>query len=176
MPGEEHAAGETARAVHQAIEEVAALEHQALRERTAGERLSDALVGFIGRVGFVLAQVVLLALWFLVNCGLVPGVRPFDPFPFGILTLIVSTEGVLFTLLVLISQNRMSRQADLREHMTLQVGLLARKETARALEILEALRGTLAPDSSGEGPAEQPAHRTDVPTLARKLKERLPDA
>jgi uncharacterized membrane protein len=137
MPGEARIPSETERSARESIEEVVALEQQALRERKPGERISDSLTGFIGRLSFVIAHVVLLLAWFVVNSGLVPGVRPFDPFPFGVLTLIVSTEGVLFTLLVLISQNRMSRQADLRAHLTLQVGLLAEKEATRTREILE---------------------------------------
>src|SRR5512138_1273170 len=146
MPGDDSSADESARSTLETIEEVAVLEEQALRERTLGERISDLLVRFMGRLSFVAAHLLVFVLWFVVNSGFVPGVRPFDPFPFGILTLIVSAEGVLFTLLVLISQNRMSRQADLRAHMTLQVGLLARKDTARMTDVLELLRSRVAPD------------------------------
>jgi uncharacterized membrane protein len=174
MPGEEHATTGTARSTLESIEEVAAVEEQALRERTLGERISDALVRFMGRLSFVAAHLALFVLWFLINSGAVPGVRPFDPFPFGILTLIVSAEGVLFTLLVLISQNRMARQADLRAHITLQLGLLEKKRTTRALDILEGLRERLGLPAPDEAHADlvKPA---DVPTLARELKERLPD-
>jgi uncharacterized membrane protein len=174
MPGEARVPKQTALSALQSIDEVVALEEQALRERSTGERISDALTGFIGRLTFVVAHLLLLLAWFAVNGGLVPGVRPFDPFPFGVLTLIVSTEGVLFTLLVLISQNRMSRQADLRAHLTLQVGLLAEKEATRTLEILESLRERLALAAPDEQ-AKKLVTPTDVPSLARELKERLPD-
>lgn len=165
---------ETARAAAESIRDVVALEEQALRDRSRGEWISDALISLIGRLGFVIAHAVLLAAWFVVNSGLLPGVRPFDPFPFGILTLIVSAEGVLLTLFVLISQNRMSRQADLREHLTLQISVLAEKESTRMLEILESLRhrlGLAEPDVD----AQDLVTPTDVKTLARELKEKLPD-
>jgi uncharacterized membrane protein len=164
---------ETERASRESIEEVAALEEQALRDRSLGERVSDALTGFVGRLGFVVAHLLLLAAWFAINSGLVPGVEPFDPFPFGVLTLVFSSESVLLTLLVLISQNRMARQADLRAHLTLQIGLLAEKEATRTLEIVERLGQRLelaAPDER----ARTLASPTDLPTLADRLKQRLP--
>ena len=55
--------------------------------------------------------------WIAINIGIISGLTPFDPFPFGLLTLIVSTEGVLLALIILISQNRMIRQADRRSHL-----------------------------------------------------------
>ncbi len=174
MPGDDSSADETARSTLESIEEVASLEEQGLRERTLGERISDALVRFMGRLGFVVAHLLLFLVWFVVNGGLVPGVRPFDPFPFGILTLVVSAEGVLFTLLVLISQNRMARQADLRAHITLQLGLLDKKRGKRTLDILEALRERLGLAAPAEAETDL-VKSTDVPTLARELKERLPD-
>ncbi len=174
MPGDDSSADETARSTLESIEEVASLEKEALRERTLGERISDALVRFMGRLSFVVAHLFVFALWFLVNSGALPGVRPFDPFPFGILTLVVSAEGVLFTLLVLISQNRMARQADLRAHITLQLGLLDRKRGKRTLDILESLRERLGLAAPEESEADL-VKSTDVPTLARELKERLPD-
>ncbi len=137
MPDERTAASATARSAQQSIADVLALPQQSLRERSAGQRISDVLVGTMGRLGFVVAHLVVMLAWFLVNLGLLPGVPPFDPFPFGILTLIVSAEGVLLALLILISQNRMSRQSDLRAHFNLQISLLAEKESTRILQTLE---------------------------------------
>jgi len=55
-------------------------------------------------------------------------VKAFDPFPFGILALVISSESVVLTIFVLISQNRMARQAEKRSHLDLQVGMLAEQE------------------------------------------------
>jgi uncharacterized membrane protein len=51
--------------------------------------------------------------------------KAFDPFPFGILTLLLAAESVFLTIFVLISQNRMAREAERRSHLDLQVGMLA---------------------------------------------------
>jgi uncharacterized membrane protein len=99
------------------IEAIAKLEHEALRRRTFTERASDAIVEFIGSLAFLLLQVLLVLTWSAINLNLIPGVRPFDPFPFGILALVISSESVVLTIFVLVSQNRMTRQAERRSHL-----------------------------------------------------------
>src|ERR1700730_8221263 len=117
------------------IEAIARLEHEALHRRTTTERLSDAIVKFIGSIAFLLLQVLLVLTWHAINLNLVPGVKPFDPFPFGILALVISSESVLLTIFVLISQNRMMRQAERRSHLDLQVSMLAEQELTTMLEM-----------------------------------------
>ncbi len=167
-------ASETEQSAHESVRDVVRLEQEALASRSLGERISDGITRLIGTLGFVLWHLLAMLAWCLVNLGLVPGVRPFDPFPFGILTLVVSAEGVLLALFILISQNRMSRQADLRAHLTLQVSLLAEKESTRMLQILEALGERLGLAARDEA-VEKLVRPTDVPGLARELKENLPD-
>jgi uncharacterized membrane protein len=70
--------------------------------------------------------VILVTAWSRVNLGLIPGVKAFDPFPFGILSLFVASESVFLTILVLISQNRMSPQAERRSRLDLQVGMITK--------------------------------------------------
>src|ERR1700692_3355248 len=84
------------------IAAIAKLEEEALGRRTPTERQSDAIVKFIGSVKFLLFHVILVAVWSTVNLGLVPNVKPFDPFPFGILALLVSSERVFLTIFVCI--------------------------------------------------------------------------
>ncbi len=175
MPDETPAAAsETERSAHESVRDVVRLEQESLAERSLGERISDAITRFIGTLGFVLWHLAAMLAWCAVNLGLLPGVRAFDPFPFGILTLIVSAEGVLLALFILISQNRMARQADLRAHLTLPVSLLAEKESTRMLQILEGLGERLGLASRDEA-VDKLVTPTDVPGLARELKENLPD-
>jgi uncharacterized membrane protein len=115
------------------------LEHEALDRRTATERASDSIVKLVGSIQFLLLQVVLVAAWTTINLNLVPGLKPFDPFPFGILALVVSSESVCLTIFVLISQNRMARQAEKRSHLDLQVSMLAEQELTTALQMLQKL-------------------------------------
>jgi uncharacterized membrane protein len=117
------------------IEAISRLEHEALDCRTATERASDLIVKLVGSQ-FLLLQVVLVAAWATVNLNLVPGLKPFDPFPFGSLALVVFSESVCLTIFVLITQNRMARQTEKRSHLDLQVSMLAEQELTTALQML----------------------------------------
>jgi uncharacterized membrane protein len=158
------------------VEAIAKLEAEALERRTRLERLSEAFAKFIGTMTFLLVHVVIFTLWIVVNRGMVPGVKIFDPFPFGILTAMVSAEGVFLTIFVLISQNRMTRQADRRAHLDLQVGMLAEQELTTVLQLLEKVCRHIGVDV---GPAEEKVQEfsgaTDVHKLANQLDERLPE-
>ena len=123
------------------IDAIAKLEAEALQGRTAIERASDLIGKPPGVSGFCL-QVLLLVLWIAVNLHLVHGLQAFDPFPFGILALVVGGECVLLTTFVLISQNWMARQSERRSHLDLQVSMLAEQELTTALQMLQKFAST----------------------------------
>ena len=113
------------------------LEQASIESRSLGERVSDVITRFIGTMSFVVFHLLLFGVWFVVNLGWTP-LKPFDPFPFGILTLIVSSEEIL-AIFVLVSQNRMGRQANQRAHLNLQIDLLAEQETTQLLQRVQRL-------------------------------------
>jgi uncharacterized membrane protein len=158
------------------IEAIVKLEEQALNRRTPTERVSDAIVKFIGSTLFVLLQVLLIVAWSAVNLNLLPGVKPFDPFPFGILALLVSSESVLLTIFVLVSQNRMARQAERRAHIDLQVGMLAEQELTTVLQMLQKLCQHAGVDvKSSTQKVQDFSETTDVHKLASDLADKLPE-
>jgi uncharacterized membrane protein len=158
------------------IEAIAKLEKEALNRRSATERASDAIVKIIGTVPFLFLQVVLVFAWTSVNLSLIPGARAFDPFPFGILALIVSSESVFLTIFVLISQNRMARQAERRSHLDLQVSMLAEQELTTVLQMLQKLCQHTGVDVTSAKQAVQGFSKaTHVGKLASELDEKLPE-
>ena len=62
--------------------------------------------------------------------------RHFDPFPFTFLTLCVSLEAIFLSTFILISQNHETRLSERRNHLDLQVNLLAEQENTKMLFIL----------------------------------------
>jgi uncharacterized membrane protein len=115
------------------------------------------------------------AAWVLINFGCVPGIPVFDPFPFGILTLIVSAEGVLLALFILVSQNRMTRQADRRAHLDLQVNMLAEQELTLMLQMQQRLCEKLGVDVERErAKARHLMEHTDVEEIIEEIEEKLP--
>jgi uncharacterized membrane protein len=157
------------------IEAIAKLEHEALLRRTPTERASDAITKFIGSTAFLLLQVLLVLTWSAINLSLMPGMKPFDPFPFGILALVISSESVMLTIFVLISQNRMARQAEKRAHLDLQVGMLAEQELTAMLQMQHKICQRLGIDvESAKHELKGFSDATDVSKLASDLADRLP--
>jgi uncharacterized membrane protein len=164
----------TSESARKNIETVVRLEEEAGKNRSLGERISDIFTRFMGSMTFVVLHLILFAVWFSVNLGVTP-FPVFDPFPFGILTLIVSAEGVLLAIFVLITQNRMSRQANQRAHLNLQISLLAEQETTKLLQKVQRIVDRLGI----EDPARDPeigrlAEDTHLETLAEELRKNLP--
>lgn len=157
------------------VEEIAQLEHQELHRRSSGEKVSDFFVSIMGSMPFLLFHVVWFALWFAVNLRAIPGLSPFDPFPFGILTLIVSSEGVFLAIFILISQNRMTRQSDKRAHLDLQVSILAEQEMTMMLRMQRQLCEHLGVEvDTVKEEAKQLLEETDVQRLVSTLEDKLP--
>jgi uncharacterized membrane protein len=110
------------------------------------ERLADAITTFSGRMVFVYVHIVWFGLWILLNTGRM-GVPTFDPFPYGLLTMIVSLEAIFLSTFVLISQNRLSEEAEGRANLNLQIGLLTEHEVTRVLQMLDAIQDKLGIDN-----------------------------
>jgi uncharacterized membrane protein len=158
------------------VEAIAKMEHDALSRRTPTERVSDAITRLVGNVGFLLSQLVFIVIWAVINLHLIPGFKEFDPFPFGMLALVVSSESVFLTIFVLISQNRMSRQSERRAHLDLQVSMLSEQELTTILQMMHKLCQHMGVDVDATRQEVQSFSRTtDVHKLANELDDKLPD-
>jgi len=159
----------------QNIAAICAIEQEALKARTLGERIGDVVARQAGQMGFILTHAAWFGGWIAANVGIVPGVRAFDPYPFSFLTFVVSLEAIFLSLFILMSQNRATRQADARAHLDLQINLLAEQESTKTLELLQRLcvHHGLAEERDPE------VHRLQTETqpeeLLRDLKESLPE-
>jgi uncharacterized membrane protein len=118
------------------IDAIIEAEQAAERSRSPSEVVYEWVGGFIGTLNFVAIQVLSAAFWVVINSGLAPAIRPFDPFPFPILSLILTLEAVLVAAFVLMKQNRMSKLADRRAHLNLQINLMTERETTKIIGIL----------------------------------------
>jgi uncharacterized membrane protein len=158
------------------IDAIAKLEHDALDRRTLTERVSDVVTKLVGNIGFLLAHLILISGWSLANLHAIPGLKAFDPFPFGILALVVSSESVFLTIFVLISQNRMARQSERRSHLDLQVGMLSEQELTTILLMLQKLCQHVGVDvDSSRQEIQSFSKTTDVHKLASELQDKLPE-
>ena len=124
------------------IRTIIRLRLKAARERTVQDRIADGITLFSGRMLFAYMHVVWFAVWILLNSGRF-GIAPFDPFPYGLLTMIVSLEAIFLSTFVLVSQNRMSVESEHRADLDLHIGLLTEHELTRVLQMLDAIQDKL---------------------------------
>jgi len=99
---------------------------------TLVQRVADWLAWFSGSMVFLLIHALWFGAWIALNVGLVnvPGLSGFDPFPFGLLTMIVSLEAIFLSTFVLISANRQAEKDKVRADVEYDVNIKAEMEVA----------------------------------------------
>jgi len=118
------------------------LRTKAAQARGLQGQVADAITSFSGRMIFAYVHIIWFGIWILLNTGHF-GVHVFDPFPYGLLTMIVSLEAIFLSTFVLISQNRMGEETERRADLDLHIGLLTEHELTRVLQMLDAIQDKL---------------------------------
>lgn len=114
------------------------IRREAARLRPLQDRVADAITAFSGSMWFVYIHTIWFAVWVAINMNCTP-LPAFDPYPFGLLTMIVSLEAIYLSTFVLISQNRMSMEAEDRANLDLHVNLLTEVELTRLTRAVDAI-------------------------------------
>lgn len=125
-----------------------------LRIKTASERskqdcMADTITDFSGNMLFVYVHILWFGIWIILNTGWM-GIVAFDPFPYGLLTMIVSLEAIFLSTFVLISQNRLNEEAERRADLNLHISLLAEHELTRVLQMLDAIQEKMGIENHAE--------------------------
>jgi uncharacterized membrane protein len=156
------------------IEKISQLEKEALSKRTVSARIGDIIAVRAGQMSFIVVHAIWFGLWMWINSRTVTGRPPFDPYPFALLTLIVSLESIFLSLFILMSQNRANLQADQRNHLDLQINLLAEHENTKMLQMLQALCQHHELSISADSEIAQLAKRTEPKHVLEELRDNLP--
>ena len=132
-------------AIERNITMFAEMRKRTKQRRTFQERLADIITEISGRMTFIYIHITWFAVWILINMGKLTalGIKPFDPYPFNFLTMVVSLEAIFLSTFVLISQNRLSIEADRRADLDLHIGLLTEHELTRVIRMLDAIQDKL---------------------------------
>ncbi len=107
------------------------------RIQSLQDKAADRITAFSGSMAFIYIHAVIFTVWIILN--LVQDKKGFDPFPFGLLTLIVSLEAIFLSTFVMLSQNRQGHQADLRAELDYEVNVKAEKEICEIKDMLHDL-------------------------------------
>lgn len=151
------------------IEAILKLEEDDERRLPHLHRVSHKVGWFVGTTYFVIIQAAFVVLWLLWN---VSASQPFDPFPFPLLSAVLAFEAVFLTSFVLIRQNTMDRQSERRNHLDLQINLLAEKEATSTLKALHEIAAHFKIHLSKEAENQELTQETPVESIARDLRSK----
>jgi uncharacterized membrane protein len=101
------------------------------------DRLADGITRFTGSMRFVYLHLLVFGLWIAVNLPWSPLPR-FDP-SYIVLAMVASVEAIFLSTFILITQNRITAEADKRADLDLHISLLAEHEITRLIMLVTAM-------------------------------------
>jgi uncharacterized membrane protein len=123
------------------------------QQRSRTDRFADSVTKFTGSMQFVCLHLVVFSLWIISNVGWLPVPR-FDP-SFVILAMFASVEAIFLSTFVMISQNRMTAQANKRADLDLQISLLTEHEVTRVLSLVTQIANRMNIETAQDSELEE---------------------
>ncbi|MFG2395683.1 DUF1003 domain-containing protein [Streptomyces lydicus] len=93
------------------------------RMRGTEDRIADAITAFVGTMQFVYIHAAWFTVWIVCNEGAFGQKAVWDPFPFGLLTMIVSLEAIFLSTFVMVSQNRQAARENVRADLDFETNV-----------------------------------------------------
>jgi len=118
----------------QNIDAITQMDKASEQGRTFGERLADGIAATVGSWPFLVIQTILLGIWVALN--VYAWAYKWDPYPFVLLNLVLSFQAAYASPIIMMSQNRQGKLSERRNHLDLQINLLAEQETTEILRLL----------------------------------------
>jgi uncharacterized membrane protein len=162
------ASGTATTALRSSVREILRLEQRDRIAMSPSDRIADHITALSGSMLYVWVHVAWFAVWIVVNIGWLP-LKAFDPFPFGLLTMIVSLEAIFLATFVLISQNRQALQADRRAKIDLQIDVISEQEVSKILRVLDLIANHLGISEAEDAELERMEQSTNVTTLTDEI-------
>lgn len=151
--------------VAETIEEMVQFEGREHLDMEASDHLASKITAFSGSMLYVWLHVAWFSIWILINVASLI-FEPFDPFPFGLLTMIVSLEAIFLSTFVLISQNRQAIHADRRAKVDLQVNMITEREVIKLMSMISHIQNHLGIEPADDQELSDMQEKTHVGKLA----------
>jgi uncharacterized membrane protein len=108
-------------------------------QQTSVTRIADAVPAMVGTLPSTMLHAVFFVGWIAINLGIAGGLRRFDPYPFGLMSVIISLEAIFLTLFVLTSQNRQRSRDRIRSDIEFETSINTEVKIARLHEKVDKL-------------------------------------
>jgi uncharacterized membrane protein len=144
--------------------------------KTPADHFAVAIANLFGSIGFLIGCLVFFVLWICWNLRLLPGLIPFDPFPFPILEMTVSLFAIILSVSVLINQNRQGRIEKISQKVEFEVNVRAESEVTKVLNMLHEIHRHLGLNTKDDKELEQMKEQTDISQIHHKLDDKSEDS
>jgi uncharacterized membrane protein len=162
----------TANPARRNIESIIQLEKEDEAKLLPHHRLFHGIGWFVGTLYFVTFQIMMVAGWIALNTTSATRGWAFDKYPFPLLSIILALEAVLLTSCVLMRQNAIDQISERRNHLDLQINLLAEEEATKSLDLLQRIAERLGVPFEKDRKSIELANETPVDEIARDLRAR----
>jgi len=173
---EHHSSYHRARTVEeltrQNVETIVRLEEATKAKRNRFDQMADTITRICGSMRFVAFHFFWYAAWIVANISL-PAAEKWDPFPFALLTLVVSLEAIFLSVFILISQNRQGALDERRAQLDLQVNLLSEQENTKMLELLARIAEKVGVDLSDDPEVQALEEATRPQKLLQQIDQTM---
>jgi uncharacterized membrane protein len=140
-------------------------------DMTRVEHLANRLTLLASSTPFLVFHIVWFGAW--IGWNITAGSAAFDPFPFGLLTMIVSLEAIFLSIFVLMTQNRESAIAEVREEVSLAVTLRVEEEVTKILQLVSGLYSRFGQQVADDPELKQMLQPLDAEAIERDLTAQI---
>lgn len=141
-------------------------------KETWSDRLADFMTRAFGTVRFLTLNAVFFLVWISINAGIFPITPVFDPYPFGLLTTIVSLEAIFLSIVVLISQNRANQIAEMRSELDFEINVRSEEEITRMITMLDEIHDHMGLDPVDDTELTRMKQKIDIKKLGDQIQNR----
>lgn len=135
------------------------------------DKVATFITGTFGSMIFLGSCVALFIVWIAWNLNLLPLIKPFDPYPFQMLTMILSIFAIILSVSVLISQNREGKRNTIRQQVEFEVNVRAESEITKMLTMLHEIQKKMGIHSTTDTELEEMKVETDIKEIHHKIDD-----
>jgi uncharacterized membrane protein len=135
------------------------------------DRLAVFIIDILGSMIFLVICLLVFTLWICWNLNLLPGLKPFDPFPFATLNMVVSLFAIVLSVSVLIKQNRQGRIENISRQVEFEVNVRAESEITKILNMLHEIHQHIGLQTRNDEELEEMKEPTDLNQIHQTLYE-----
>jgi uncharacterized membrane protein len=141
-------------------------------EQGLADNFGSRITAVLGSLWFLAGYIILFTVWICWNLRLLPGLKPFDPFPFPILQMVVSLFAIILSVSVLVNQNRQGRIERIKRLVEFEVNVRAETEITKVLNMLHEIQQKMGLANAVDQELEDMKEPIDIKQIHQTLDDK----